>query len=102
MLGLRTQENETFEKFVSLIEDDAKKNNCVFFVDTQESVETLVGEDNPIECMELSGWLIPNDKVEEFRADYESFKDLEKWDEYVAWVTWSETNGKIDVNIELL
>ena len=102
MLGLRTQENESFERFINIVETEANKSNSVFFVDTQESVESLIGNKEPVECAELSGWLIPNDKAEEFAKDFEGFKDLSEWEDFVAWVNWENKNGKISVKIKML
>lgn len=102
MLGLRTQESKSFERFIAIVETEANKSNNVFFLDTQESVETLIENKEPVECAELSGWLIPNDKAEEFAKIFESFKDLSKWEDFAAWVNWENKNGKISVEIKLL
>lgn len=99
MLGLRTQEDSRFEKFFGIVEETAKKKNAVFFLDCGEGRGVFEDEIIYSDC---SGWLIPNDKVEEFRAEYEGFKDLSKWEDYVAWETWEKSNGKISVKIELL
>ena len=99
MLGLRTQEDYRFERFFEIIQKSAKEQNAVFFLDCGEGRGAFEDEIIYTDC---SGWLIPNDKVEEFRVEYEDFKDLSKWEDYVAWVTWEKNNGNISVKIELL
>ena len=87
------------KSFVKSFKKQPKKKNSVFFFGCGEGRGVI--EDN-IAYSDCSGWLIPNDKVEEFRADFESFKDLERWEEFSAWVTWKKKNGEISVDIKLI
>lgn len=99
MVGLRTQEDCRFIPFFDLIQKEAAKSDCVFFLDTGEG-HSEFGAD--MICTDCSGWLIPKEKSNEFRKDFEEFNGLDSWENYTAWVTWQKTNGKIFVKIEKL
>ena len=99
MVGLRSPEEKRFEVFFELVQNVAKSKNSVFFLNCGEGHDLWKDD---IICTDCSGWLIPNDKVEDFKAEFENFNSLDKWDDFTAWVTWKKNNGKIDVNIELL
>lgn len=96
MLGLRTQENVKFVNFLKIIQNEAHKSNNTFFFDTQESVESLIGD---YECSELSGWLVPNEKAEAFQREYEKFNDDMLKGDYV-WVSWKHIDDSISVFFE--
>ena len=68
MVGLRTQENEKFNRFFALIQAEAEKKDSVFFADAGDGNEfatsTMEGED-------MMGWLVPKEKVEEFEGEAE-------------------------------
>lgn len=97
MEGLRTRESSEFNNFFALVQNEAEKKNCVFFFDTQESVEQTI---NNCECSNLSGWLIPKENVKEFSKPYKRFeKNLDKWEQFTAWVTWQEGTSGIEIEI---
>ena len=99
MLGLRTQEKNEFNNFFRIVQSEAQKQDCIFFFDTQEGIERLVGN---CECSNISGWLVPNSEAKEFEKEFIKFSDNEDWNKFSAWVTWHEENDNISVNIELL
>ena len=77
MRGLRTNEGAKFEKYLAIIEEEAKKLGGVFFSETGQ------GRDLDLEDMEvcdLVGWLVPFDQADEFEALYLGRKDKEIWD----------------------
>ena len=96
MLGLRTQENTKFVNFLKIVQGEARKNNNIFFFDTQESVESIIGD---CECCELSGWLVPNEKADAFQKEYEKFNDDTLKEDYV-WVSWKHVNNSISISFE--
>lgn len=66
-LGIRTQrdaKDEMFMRYWQLVQDEAKKQGMVFFLEAGDGnefeLEDMEGED-------LSGWLVPIAKAEEFR-----------------------------------
>ena len=99
MQGLRTQEGIKFERFFSLVEEEAKKKNAVFFLDSGEGNDF---ENNDMEGENLSGWLIQNNKTNEFETAYIDRADLSKWIDCYAWASWENKGGEIIVNIEML
>ena len=99
MVGLRSREESRFIAFFKLVQESAADKNAVFFLDCVEGNDLWTDD---IICTDCSGWLIPNDKVEEFKKEYENFKSLEKWEDYVVWVTWSGNSTHPKINIELL
>lgn len=95
MLGLRTQEPKKFENFVELVQKEAAKNNSVFFCFCEEGNDY---ETEQLEGTDLSGWLIPADKVEEFEKLYHEWADLDDWAEFFLFAEWS--GDKNDPTIE--
>ena len=77
MRGLRTNEGAKFEKYLAIIEEEAKKLGGVFFSETGQGRD-LDLED--IEVCDLVGWLVPFDQADEFEALYLGRKDKEIWD----------------------
>lgn len=100
MVGLRTQENSKFLKFWSLIQDEASKLGKTFFLDCGEGNEY---KDNEIECETLSGWLIDNNRADEFEQLFINREPIgEEWQGFVVFVDWKKENGKIKVEFDLL
>lgn len=85
MRGLRKQEDSKFEKFFAIVQAAAKKEGCVFFADCGEGreleTEDLSGED-------LSGWLIPEDKADQFEAYFLDDDIPEEWHELITFAIW--------------
>ena len=52
MRGLRTQEGEKFERFFALVQKEALKQSCVFFLDSGEG---HIFENESMEYSDLSG-----------------------------------------------
>lgn len=86
MLGLRTQENIKFMKFFEIVQDAAKEKGCVFFLDAGDGrdFETplLEGED-------LMGWLIPENKVDDFKKEWEAGDVSDDWSDFFMWAIWN-------------
>lgn len=99
MRGLRTQEGEKFERFFALVEKEAEKIDAVFFLDSGEGHDF---ENDEMEGENLSGWLIPNDKVKKFETAYIDRTNLSEWIDYYAWASCENKEGKIAVSVELL
>lgn len=80
MLGLRTQEDDGFMRFMKIVEDEAAERNSVFFLDTALGDEISLGN---IEGDNCTGWLIPKDKVDSFNEIFKSGNiDPREWDKY--------------------
>lgn len=98
MQGLRRQENGKFERFFSLVQETAKKQHCVFFLDCGEGrdflTQTMEGED-------LSGWLIPQNSVQEFERQFRADHIDEKWFAFFTFAIWHETPDGIGIEFKI-
>lgn len=84
MQGLRTQESSKFIKFFSTVQETAKEQKKVFFLDAGDgngfSNDEMEGED-------MLGWLIPESRAGEFAAEFENFSEGEEWDDFYVSVS---------------
>ena len=97
MQGLRKPESEKFNRFFSLIQTEAKKQNAVFFADAGD------GNDFETELMEgenMMGWLIPSDKVNEFEPLWKKSDVDDSWIDFFRWATWSRYGTSIKIAFE--
>lgn len=103
MQGIRyasTLNDKPFMRYFSLVQDAAREQGCVFFVDCGEGHDLITDE---IDCQDLSGWLVPADAV----ADFEPMWRSEDWDEltneqddFMVTAVWSGTPENISVRFE--
>lgn len=97
MLGLRTHESEKFNKFFALIQQEAEKRNAVFFADAGDGNDfetpTMEGED-------MMGWLIPRDKVDEFKLLWKESRVDGSWTDFFTWALWSNDGNAIQIRFE--
>lgn len=98
MLGLRTQENFKFLRFWNIVQAEARKVNKTFFLDCGEGNEF---ENESIECENLSGWLIPDERLQEFQSLFLANQPItEKWEEYLVFVIWKFQNNRVIIDFE--
>ena len=100
MKGLRRQENEKFIKFFKMVQEEASKKQCVFFLDC--GLGTLY-ETETIECEDLCGWLIPNEHVASFESIYNEDSDEQhNYDAFYCSIDYvvDEASGKISIDID--
>lgn len=90
MKGLRTQENNNFIKFFEVVQSEAEKIGKVFFLDCEEGHD---GSVNGMEVCNLSGWLIPADKANEFELLWKREKEDDNWSDFFVFVSWKDENG---------
>lgn len=97
MQGLRTQEGERFERFFALVQEAAKKRQCVFFLNCGEGRElttkTMEGED-------LFGWLIPESLVNAFEKRFLDDSLSEDWDDFLFFAIWEQTAKGIEIRFQ--
>ena len=95
MPELKSQE-EKFERFWGLIQEQAEKESSKFFMDCGEGREI---ETDEISGEDISGWLIPMDQVSEFEKEWKKEESkLDAWDECLRIAEWSEAGGQISIN----
>ena len=83
MKGLRSQESTQFNNFFEKVQNHAVEMDCVFFLDSCE------GNDRVVDGMflaDLSGWLVPNEKAEEFEKIWKNFDEDDDWIEFFVFV----------------
>ncbi|MDU2293819.1 MAG: hypothetical protein ACLVKS_02210 [Peptococcus niger] len=97
MLGLRTQESDEFMRFFKLVQKEAGKLNAVFFADFGQCGD-LIFED--MELDRLFGWLIPEERADDFNKEFVSSKVNEKWDVFCMWVIPEIIDGQLKIKFE--
>lgn len=98
MLGLRTQEGERFERFFKLVQEEAERQGCVFFMDAGDGRDfetaTMEGED-------LTGFLIPAFQADafnsRFQADLGFPHNAPEWADFFRFATWKQDGDKITI-----
>lgn len=85
MRGLRKPESSKFEKFFELVQQKAKENGCVFFLDFGEGRDFA---NDQMEGEDLCGWLVPERLADTFEKEWSSGK-LDQWNDFIRWVDWS-------------
>ena len=94
MKRLRTQENDKFMRFFSIVQNAASSEDCVFFLDAGDGrdfeTDTMEGED-------LMGWLIPQKSLDEFEKEWESGEISDDWSDFYVWAVW-EMSDDIKIN----
>lgn len=90
MQGLRGQENDKFNRFFEIVQNAAKEKGCVFFADAGDGNDfetaTLEGED-------LTGWLVPHDKVSDFEPLWEKDDVSDDWSNFFGFAVWEDANS---------
>lgn len=97
MRGLRTQENEKFQRFFELIQREAKAHNAVFFADAGDGHEIETVE---LECEDMMGWLIPCAQAEQFERLWINSQIDDAWSDFFTWAVWHIDGGVISVRFE--
>lgn len=98
MVGLRTQESSEFERFMEIVQECADEQEAVFFLDCGEGRE-IIRDD--LEGEDLSGWLIPKDRSEDFEEEFLAGEDVaESWNDFIRFARWELDNEEISVIFE--
>jgi len=100
MRGLKRQENEKFNNFFAIVQEKARETHHVFFLFSSEGNEW---ESDTLECEDLSGWLVPDEQVEEFEKAWEKYRtaeEMDKWVEFFCWVFWNATVDDVSIRFE--
>ncbi|MCI8387033.1 MAG: hypothetical protein HFE63_01020 [Clostridiales bacterium] len=100
MMGIRTLENDKFLQFFKLVQDKADSMNMVFFLFCGEGHSF---EDDNLEGENLSGWLIPKDRADEFNQKFIEYdSDLDDWDDFFAFAEWKRSSNDIIIDIYIV
>ena len=69
----------------------------IFFLDSAEGCETYFRD---MEIVDLSGWLIPQNRVNEFEKVWQAFEDDDKWVEYYCFAEPRIEGEKVKVEFK--
>jgi len=98
MKGLKTQEKKKFKRFFKIVQREAERQNAVFFLEAGDgrefSTETLDGED-------LQGWLIPQDRADEFQKQWINNNFTEDWDDFFGFAIWEKDGETVKIRFDI-
>lgn len=97
MRGLKTQEGKKFERFFSLVQQEASKKNSVFFLECGEGHDF---ETDHLEGEDLRGWLIPHEQAERFEKVWLKGSPGDEWADQIAWATWTGAESSPVIHID--
>ncbi len=82
MKGLRTQESTNFINFFKIVQTVAEQKDSIFFLDTCEGNDrNFLG----MEIADLSGWLVPKEKADEFQSIWEKQQEDDTWVDFFCF-----------------
>lgn len=97
MLGLKTQENDKFNRFWKIVQKSAGDLDKVFFADCGEG---NIFETSELECEDMRGWLIPKVLEDKFKKEWEKDDISDIWVDYIFWAEWKQIGDKIEVEFK--
>ena len=90
ILGLRTKESIKFERYFAIVQDVAKRGNCVFYFDTGDGRDIVT---DSFEGEDLMGWLIPQDQASVFEKEWNAWDVSSIWNKYYCFAVWDDSDG---------
>jgi len=97
MQGLKTQESNKFNSFFELVQKEANNQGAIFFLEAGDGRDF---ETDAFEGEDLQGWLIPNDKVDEFEVQWVNDEIDEKWQRFFCFAVWHQCDDRIKITFE--
>ena len=98
MRGLCTSEGEKFKNFFALVQEEAKKKDAIFFLESGDGRDFEYGD---LDCADLFGWLIPAAEADEFEGIWKKnprdLKALDRWYDVLGFAEWEMGDGKIEI-----
>ena len=95
MRGLKTQEQQKFVNYFSLVQSAAERQGCVFFLYAGDGNDF---ETDNLEGETLMGWLIPKRDSHKFEDLWSRGDPSDDWSDYFTWADWADDKGKINVS----
>ena len=97
MRGLKTQEGRKFERFFNIVQNEAAKQDAVFFLGCGEGRDFSTNE---MEGEDLMGWLMPKSNAAKFELEWEEDNVGERWNNFVRFAIWELRDGELIVTFE--
>lgn len=72
----------------------AEEKDAIFFLDTSEGNEKLFGN---MEVSDLSGWLVPNEKVTDFQCVWVNHREDDNWIDYYCFAIPKVTGKRVEI-----
>lgn len=94
MLGIKTQESSNFIKFFEIVQNTAKHEDKVFFLECEDGNSADV---NDMDVCDLQGWLIPKDNVEQFESVWKADEVDDEWSDFFVFAVWEKEDDGIIV-----
>ena len=98
MRGLPEPEGDKFLRFFTLVQEAAKEQGAIFFLETGDGHDF---ENDEMEGEALFGWLVPEAEADEFEAIWQKnphdLKALGKWYGVLGFAEWEKVDGKIKI-----
>ena len=98
MLGLKTNESIKFQRYFSLVQEAAKKINCIFFLEAGDGRDFVT---NTLECEDLQGWLIPMELVNSFTPLWLSDSIPNSWSIFFGFAIWEIKDNNIYISFQV-
>ena len=96
MQGLRTCESESFIKYFEIVQDKARTEGCIYYLESEDGRDAFI---NDMEVCDLWGWLVPFDKCSEIEKIWKEHKESDEWIDYFVSAEWVQaSDGLIYVN----
>lgn len=101
MRGLCTSEGEKFKNFFALVQEEVKKKDAIFFLESGDGRDFEYGD---LDCADLCGWLVPEAEADEFEAIWKrnphDLDALEAWEDVLGFAEWEMADGKIEIRFK--
>lgn len=96
MIGLRTSESESFNRFFEIVQDKARTEGCIYYLESGDGNDAII---YGMEVCDLWGWLVPYDKCAEFERIWINHQEDDDWIDYFISAEWEQdVDGKVLVN----
>ncbi len=89
-----TVKNEKFAKYFAIVDQKAKERNCIFFISEADGREFY---EDDMEGDDLWGWLIPEDRADEFEKLWAEGKENDDWNDFFLCAEWRKKADGYDV-----
>ena len=97
MQGLKTQESNNFIQFFERVQDAANKINRVFFLECEDGNDSQI---DGLDVCDLQGWLIPEDRVDEFEAVWKKDEVDDEWTDFFVFMNCEKGRNGLEIKFE--
>ena len=101
MRGLPEPEDDKFLRFFTLVQEAAKEQGAIFFLETGDGHDF---HNDEMEGEDLCGWLVPEAEADEFEAIWKKnphdLDALEAWEDVLGFAEWEMADGKIKIQFK--